>query len=509
MNVRERLEAWLFPLGAHAPAVPTDGEAVRVRRRRALAKVAAIVACLALCTAAAVAYADPPRQTPTGHWQVTGIVQNADDPLKPSVAFEWVQTAGPEGEMAVPDGVQMDAGQRESFRSTHKITLKFDTYGEGYTNVKVSWQPVVDGVQAIDDGVRAEGGGTLDPGGELERLPTADLSVRIVEGVEGDDLIYWECKKGERTGDTKVRTAPSFLADPGSAIAFLLYGIMDTATGGMCDVANDVYGYLVSGSVAGFNRQLGEGVAGMWDMVLKISDIVKVVTIGLLGVSFVVDMMRFGKEVVDKHHGYDMVGSYVWMAGKYVIAAEVIAHSHQLMGAIFSIFVQINGAVADIVGTGASQPLASVVEAMRDTVTFGTLGYAFIFLIIALVGMGVMVGTAFYVLGLCVTRLVEAHIMTAFAGIPIAMMTERTTKPGAIHYFKNFAAIGLQLSIVMAVLSMSGVISTLATQFTTASSPSTSIGTVVLNAIPTLAATTTILALVRQSRTIAQQIIGT
>lgn len=512
-KTKGRLERLFLPAGSVHDTPPPEER--RRNRLRGVAKLLALTLALATMTIA-YAYAAPNDGAQVkGHWVIaekptssSAAGTGSDSANSMKVKWRWVTTSGDgDGKFEVPDGAGLNDEQKRSAEG----------YGEFYANYTTntinppSWQPKIGGVQVISDG--KTGRADYDPEKYLDdpsvQALTPDRTVTMLSDIGPNSLIYWDCEIGERTSETKPREAPSWIGETGNAIVFTLYGLFDTFTGGLCGISDGLYGYLTGVQMTKFNQSLNANT-NLWNIVMKVSEVVRTVSVGFLGVALVASFMRFGGEVAKRGNGYEMVGSYIWMVGKFVLAAEFIAHSHQLMSAIFEVFTSFTRALLSNAGitTSVVSPYSSFQPMMRDTVTFGTVGYSLIFTLMALVFAAVTLGIVVYVIGLCVGRIIEANVFAAFAGFPLAMMTEQSTKPAGIQFFKNFAAIGIQLAVIFVILSMSSVIADLTKTVVDTTSTQNDIVSVMLAALPTLIATTTIAVLVRQSRTIAAQIVG-
>lgn len=204
----------------------------------------------------------------------------------------------------------------------------------------------------------------------------------------------------------------------------------------------------------------GSDFAKMYSAAADVSvKVIQPICVGFLGLACVWALLEFSKEVsTNRGDHFSMAGNYVWIIVKFSLVMVLISHTVQLCGGVYEVFLWVANKISDtlaagnISGVGFNSFMLSMME-IRYSQFAWAVGYVLVALVI-LASTGLCL---IKVLTLTITRMFEIYLMTAFAGIPLVMLTTRETRPSGIGYFKKFAGVCLQAAILIAIIAFAGI----------------------------------------------------
>lgn len=187
--------------------------------------------------------------------------------------------------------------------------------------------------------------------------------------------------------------------------------------------------------------------------------VIQPICVGFLGLACVWALLEFSKEVATmRGDHFSMAGNYVWIIVKFSLVMVLISHTVQLCGGVYEVFLWVANKISDVLAAsgisdvGFNTFMLSMME-IRYSQFAWSIGYMLVSLVI-LITTGLCL---IKVLTLTVTRMFEIYLMTAFAGIPLVMLTTREMRPSGIGYFKKFAGVCLQAAILIAIIAFAGI----------------------------------------------------
>jgi hypothetical protein len=322
----------------------------------------------------------------------------------------------------------------------------------------------------------------------------------------------------EWLGGTKV---PSFNLIGGAPLnycgaSFVYRYFLEPAAGVLTDASNDIFSQL--GSVGSLNLDYtGTDASGQADMTFQTmylraaivqQQVVSPVALGFLGLAMALSLLEFSKETAtSRGGGIETMGSLVWIIVKFSIVMQLITHVTLLCGAIFNVFAWVARATSSLVSMSSIGQVFSGFMIQMQQLTYAQLGEAFLYLILALVIVIVVVVTLVRVIVVSVTRLIKVYLMSAFAGFPLVMITSRQTRDSGIRFFKSFAAVCLQSAVLLVLIASSGLVMAAATSLFNPTGL-TGFANVVVSTIGPIAGCIAVQAMVGQSESLSNQILG-
>ena len=232
---------------------------------------------------------------------------------------------------------------------------------------------------------------------------------------------------------------------------------------------------------------------------------------GFLGLSLIFSMMSFGREAgMGSRHGTDLFAGYLWIAVKYVLLSSCITHSVDIMLGIFDLVNNIGVGVQQFAGLNDLDFNAfssSMMEVCRSVTYQDGVGVILVLLLIALVGCIAAALTAIYAQVLIVVRIFEICILMCFSGIAFVMLGHQGTRESGIRYIKRFGSCCVQALVLLLVIGL-GTIFMSAAASLFVNTPSDSILGFIINAVGPIVSCVAIFLMVKQSRDIANAIVG-
>lgn len=333
---------------------------------------------------------------------------------------------------------------------------------------------------------------------------------------------YSETDSGDTSGDdlisaTNATWGITNIGNLGNWFVRLLYTVfLAPGINTLASVADEFMSLIGTGQIIGdvFSSSGGqEGTyASALTTVLNVANNVIIpISNGFLGLSLIFSMMSFGREAgVGGRHGTDLFAGYLWIAVKYALLSSCITHSIDIMRGIFDIVNNIGAGIQQFANLGTLQFSAfssTMMEVCRSVTYQGGIGVVFVLLLIALVGVIAAGLTAVYTQVLIVVRIFEICILMCFSGIAFVMLGHQGTRESGIRYIKRFGSCCVQALVLLLVVGLGSVFMTAAaTLFVNASS--TGILGFIINAVGPIVSCIAIFLMVKQSRDIANSIVG-
>lgn len=232
---------------------------------------------------------------------------------------------------------------------------------------------------------------------------------------------------------------------------------------------------------------------------------------GFLGLSLIFSIMSFGREAgMGSRHGTDLLAGYLWIAVKYALLSSCITHSVAIMRGIFDLVNNIGSGIQQFANLGSLQFDAfseSMMEVCRTVTYQDGVGVLLVLLLIALVGVIAAALTAVYAQVLIVVRIFEICILMCFSGIAFVMLGHQGTRESGIRYIKRFGACCVQALVLLLVVGLGSIfMAAAATLFVNA--PSDGVLGFIINAVGPIVSCIAIFLMVKQSRDIANSIVG-
>ncbi|MCI6548378.1 MAG: hypothetical protein MR874_07785 [Coriobacteriaceae bacterium] len=304
----------------------------------------------------------------------------------------------------------------------------------------------------------------------------------------------------------------------GPTIAYTIYGFLEGSAGALADSADTIYDSIqsvgtldVSYTGADASDGNNETFSRMYSLATQVQNsVISPIAIGFLGLSMVLELLEFSKTVATTHSApMGPLASYVWICVKFAVVMQIISHLDLLCGGIFDVFGWIARQCSSVIGStslGGTMGMSGFMIAMQQT-TYANAGSAFVYLIIGLAVVVVACVTVLRVIIISVTRLIELYVMSAFAGMPLVMLTNRQVKDSGIRYFKSYGAVCLQAAVLVVLVACSGLVMAASTAIFTPPSAG-GIPGAILSAMGPIAGAWAVGKLVGQSRQIADRIMG-
>lgn len=310
------------------------------------------------------------------------------------------------------------------------------------------------------------------------------------------------------------------LSDPFRSVSYELYSWVESACGTLVDVSNDLFAkvsnisgmasYGYDGSLDGDADHEDETMARLYRLASRIQrDVVSKVALGFLGLSLGLSMLEHAKEMSQRgHEAMGTMASYLWLLAKYAIIMQLVNNVDLLCGAIFNVFGWVakqTSAIAGAIGAGAGGQFDSFMIDLQK-VTYAEYGQIFVYALLAVVMAVVVATTVVRVLVATVVRLIEVYVTAAFAGFPLIMLMGRETKDAGVRFFRGFAGLCLQTSVLVLLVACSGVVISAATSLFSWGGPG--IAGAVLKSLGPIAGCLAVGSMVGQSRHLADRIMG-
>ena len=295
-----------------------------------------------------------------------------------------------------------------------------------------------------------------------------------------------------------------------------LYNFFGSAINMLASTADEFLGLIGSGNLIGDVFSSSDGQEGTYasalTTVLSVADNVIIpISNGFLGLSLIFSMMSFGREAgMGSRHGTDLFAGYLWIAVKYVLLSSCITHSVDIMLGIFDLVNNIGVGVQQFAGLNDLDFNAfssSMMEVCRSVTYQDGVGVILVLLLIALVGCIAAALTAIYAQVLIVVRIFEICILMCFSGIAFVMLGHQGTRESGIRYIKRFGSCCVQALVLLLVIGL-GTIFMSAAASLFVNTPSDSILGFIINALGPIVSCVAIFLMVKQSRDIANAIVG-
>lgn len=360
-------------------------------------------------------------------------------------------------------------------------------------------------------------GGTQSGGGESSGsgdLPTAQY---------WNEVTPKDLGSGEINDDTTMYNVnPTVnLTDLGNivnSVNKLGYSIFGNGAWNFAKLSNDFMGQIGGSSL--FNEGYADGAYNVvYDVCVKVADNVAVpVATGFLGLALVLALINFTKEVAQTNHGTtDLLANYMFIIVKFGVIQLCISNTTLIMQGIYELVREVGMFMAKIampsqVGALAyTDGFAGAVNNILKSITFseGT-GAAIIVFLVAMVAFVCSVMTVVYVNVVAIMRMFEVYVRSAFAALPMVMLGNRTTKDGGIRYFKKYAGCCLQALVIILIVALGGpMLSAGGSLLQTAlGNNSGGFAGLIVSVLPPLCSCVALMFMVKQSRAIADEIVG-
>ena len=304
----------------------------------------------------------------------------------------------------------------------------------------------------------------------------------------------------------------------GPSITYTFYSWFEGAVGSLADSADAIYGSIssvgtldVSYTGTDSSGKSNETFARMYSLATQIQNtVISPVALGFLGLSMVLELLEFSKTVATTHATpMGPLASYVWICVKFAVVMELISHLDLLCGGIFDVFGWIARQTSAAIGSlplDGSMGMSGYMVAMQQT-TYANAGSVLVYGLIGLAVVVVACVTVLRVIIVSVTRLIELYVMSAFAGIPLVMLTNRQVKDSGIRYFKSYGSVCLQAAVLVVIVACAGLVMAASTAIFTPSDVGGVPGAI-LSAMGPIAGAWAVGKLVGQSRQMADRIMG-
>lgn len=306
-------------------------------------------------------------------------------------------------------------------------------------------------------------------------------------------------------------TKPGFdIFNLGPWFLYTIYEGVEGACSGMIDVCESLFGFIQT--TDSLTLEIDDAsYLQVYSSVVTISErAIQPIAVGFLGLALVLELLQFSREVAtNRGDHFHMAGSYVWILVKFGAIMTLIGHTTLITNAIYELFLMLTRFVMGLMSSvgideqGFSQFMIGLQE-----ITYADWGRMFIMLIIALVLVVAVAMTVLRVMVLTVTRMFEIYVRAAFSGIPLVMLTNRSTRDGGLRYFKEFAGACLQATVLVVMIAFSGVIMNAVAILLAVPDGVGSFVGLVLNVLAPIAGVLGVNAVIGMSRDISNRILG-
>lgn len=353
----------------------------------------------------------------------------------------------------------------------------------------------------------------------------ADLTHEGLEAPnDGMNGKTWEQVRDEREGGDPGEdgwdnvaiggtTYPKFdlfnLDNFGNAFFYLIYSAIESAVAGLVDVCNELFDFIQNSDALTLEMD-DSNYASVYSAVVTLSEtVIQPIAVGFLGLALVLELLQFSRDVAtNKGDHFSMAGSYVWIIVKFAAIMTLIGHTTLLTRGIYELFLSVARMVVTVIGGGTALPTDSFDSIMigLQEITYANFGQVLILAIVAIVMVFAVAITVLRVVVLTVTRMFEIYVRAAFSGIPLVMLTNRSTRDGGLRYFKEFAGACLQAAVLIVMIAFAGVIMNVAA-LTLQVDAAGFVG-IVLTILAPIAGVLGVNAVIGMSRDIANRILG-
>lgn len=190
----------------------------------------------------------------------------------------------------------------------------------------------------------------------------------------------------------------------------------------------------------------------MYDHVLKIMQGgVSVVAYTVLSFCALLEFLKITTRTEGMNQGTMSVEMIARVLVKLSICKMVIDNTEKIMSAIYGVSVYLTKNIADI--TSASSESVLDLAQLNIIVDNSSWGDQLLALIIGLVVLLVVAIVCLLVDVILIARFIELYIMMAVSPIPIATVCHEEHSQIAKNFFKNFAAVSLQGTLIFIVMS--------------------------------------------------------
>ena len=308
------------------------------------------------------------------------------------------------------------------------------------------------------------------------------------------------------------------LGNIGNALNKAVFGMFGGLSWQLAKLVNDFMGQL--GSITLFDEGFSSGAYNVvYDVCIQVADNVAIpVATGFLGLALVLALINFTKDVAQTNHGTtDLLANYMFIIVKFGVLQLAISNTTLIMQGIYELVREIGEFMTTLVSPATPGALAytdgfagSVNEILKSITYQQGCGAAILVTIIALAGFICAILTMVYVNVVAIMRMFEVYVRSAFAALPMVMLGNRTTKDGGIRYFKKYAGCCLQALVVILIVAIgSPMMSAGGTMLADAiGSGSGGFAGLIMAVLPSVCSCVALLFMVKQSRQIADEIVG-
>lgn len=298
----------------------------------------------------------------------------------------------------------------------------------------------------------------------------------------------------------------------------LLYSVFfGPSINNLANVADEFMSLIGSGDLIGdvftSSRDGGTGTytSALTTVMNVANNVVIPISNGFLGLSLIFSLMSFGREAgMGGRHGTDLFAGYLWIAVKYVLISSCITHSISIMRGIFDLVNNIGSGIQQYAGLNDldfNTFSNTMMEVCRSSTYQDGFGVLFVLLIIALVGAIAAALTAVYAQVLIVVRVFEICILMCFSGIAFVMLGHQGTRESGIRYIKRFGSCCVQALVLLLVVGLGTIFMSAAANLFVSTETDTILGFIV-SAVGPIVSCVAIFLMVKQSRDIANAIVG-
>lgn len=303
------------------------------------------------------------------------------------------------------------------------------------------------------------------------------------------------------------------LGNVGNFLSRWLYGMFGGAISMLSSAADEFMSLIGTGSLIGDVFSSGEGeYASALSTVLSVANNVIIpISNGFLGLSLIFALMSFGREAgMGGRHGTDLFAGYLWIAVKYVLLSSCITHSVSIMRGIFDLVNNVGSGIQQFASLDTLDFSAfsdSMMEVTRSITYQDGIGVMIVLLLIAFAGVIASALTAVYTQVLIVVRIFEICLLMCFSGIAFVMLGHQGTRESGVRYIKRFGSCCVQALVLLLVVGLGSVFMGAAAALFV-DTPSEGILGFLIKAIGPIVSCIAIFLMVKQSRDIANSIVG-
>lgn len=235
----------------------------------------------------------------------------------------------------------------------------------------------------------------------------------------------------------------------------------------------------------------------------------------MLALCLAIDLLRVEKDMgnnATKFAGLGALEAMIVFAIKYSILFIVINHVKVIMYGIFDIFASISDAIqrnvtANIAANAISPDMLA--QSFNDLTFDDGMGVAVLLVVVAFVILLVCAWTAIYTQVLCIVRIFEIFIGVAFAPAPLATFATHHLSQIGLGFVKWFCGACLQLAVLIAIITIGGpLIASITSSVSTLFTGGEGAIAAAMKAMVPIATSLSLYIMVKQSRQLADKIVG-